>query len=585
MTNLKMKNQNSNLESMRHSAAHLLAAAVKRLWPDTKFGIGPAIKDGFYYDFEFKKPISEKDLPKIEKEMKKIKAQNPKFEHYTLSIDQALEKEQKRNQTYKLKLLEELKEKGKKEASYYKLGDFDDLCSGPHVDSAEKIGELKLLRIAGAYWKGDEKKPMLTRIYGTVWNTKTELANYLTNRKEAEKRDHKKIGQKQELFFFHKTAPGMAYWLPKGLKVFNLLIDFWRKEHAKRGYVEFSAPLVNEKSLWETSGHWKYYREDMFVIPADKQTTYALKPMNCPNAMVVFASKTRSWRDLPLRLSDVDILHRNERSGTLNGLLRTAKFQQDDAHIFLTPNQIENEYKEIFKIVEKFYKIFGLEYSFRLGTRPEKSMGKADEWEKAEQTLTKILKQSNIPYKIGEGEGAFYGPKIDILAKDALGREWQMGTIQLDFQLPQRFRLKYTDKDGLQKTPVVIHRVIYGSLERFIAILLEHYNGALPVWLAPVQAIVLPITEKQAKWAQAVYSQIKKVGIRVEINTESMSLPAKVRKAQMQKIPYMIIVGQKEQENQSISLRMRDGKVVQTLTVEEFVKRVKEKVAKKSNKL
>ncbi|MBI4033314.1 MAG: threonine--tRNA ligase, partial [Candidatus Blackburnbacteria bacterium] len=466
--------------------------------------------------------------------------------------------------------------------SFYTLGNFTDLCRGPHVTSTNQIGHFRLLNMAGAYWRGSEKNPMLTRIYGTVWPTKAELEKHLWQLEEIKKRDHRKLGRELELFMFHETAPGMPYWLPNGLIILNALVDFWRDYHRASGYLEISTPLINEKRLWETSGHWEFYKDSMFIIPVDEHITYGVKPMNCPNAMVVFASQTRSYKDLPLRLADTDILHRLEKSGTLSGLFRVQKMQQDDAHIFVSENQVEKEYEKILKIADDFYSLFGLQYRLRLGTRPDEFLGNGKTWDKAEAALKKILEESGKEHFILEGDGAFYGPKIDILMKDALGREWQMGTIQLDFQLPERFDLKYQDGHGQQKTPVVIHRVIYGSLERFIGILIEHFAGNFPVWLAPVQAVVLPITDRNTKYAEKVLAKLQEAGIRAEIDGRSETLKAKIRDAQLQKIPYMLIVGDKEEKNKTVSERGRSGKDYGQCPLETFITNIKKEIASKS---
>lgn len=479
-----MDNQ-QDLNNLRHSCAHLLAAAVMELWPSTKRTIGPSIENGFYYDFDFDNPPREEDLAKIEKKMAEILPSWNHFEHREVSEKEA--KELFKNNPYKLELIDEIIQKGES-ITIYKSGNFEDLCRGGHLENPSKdIGAFKLLSIAGAYWRGSEKNKMLTRIYGTCFPTQKELDEYLQMMEEAKKRDHKKIGPQLELFFFHETSPGMPYWLPKGVILYNELLKFWREEHQKRGYLETVSPILNKKELYITSGHFDHYWPDMFVADMGENEVYGVKAMNCPNAMTIFGFKIRSYKDLPLRLSDTDPLHRYEQSGVLNGLFRVREFRQDDAHIFVSEDQIEDEYNRLFEIVEKFYSIFNLEYSFRLGKRPEKFMGEAKIWDKAEKVLEKILEASGKPYQIAQGEGAFYGPKIDILMKDSLGRSWQMGTLQLDFQQPARFNLKFTDSDGQVKTPITIHRVIYGSLERFIGILIEHYSGAFPLWLSPVQ--------------------------------------------------------------------------------------------------
>jgi threonyl-tRNA synthetase len=557
----------NELEILRHSTAHLLAAAVLELYPDAKPTIGPPVENGFYYDFDDLK-ISEEDLPIIESKMTEILKTWDKFELVS----------GKPANKYKQELANELTEP----ATYYKSGNFVDLCAGPHVDDVKKLGHFNLLKLAGAYWRGNEKNKMLTRIYGTAFFTKQELDDYLKMLEEAEKQDHKKIGQQLGLFMFHETAPGMPYWLPKGMVLYNELINFWREEHLKRGYLEISSPLINKKQLYETSGHWDHYKENMFVSQTEEGETYCLKPMNCPNAMVVFGSQTRSYRDLPLRLGDTDCLHRFELSGTLNGLFRVREFRQDDAHIYVTGDQIEQEFANVFEIVKLFYSLFNIPYKFRLGTRPTDLMGDPETWDKAEKILEKIVKNSGVDYFIGENEGAFYGPKIDILMKDALGRQWQTGTIQLDMQMPKRFDLKYFDADGVQKTPVVIHRVIYGSLERFIGVLIEHLAGNLPTWLSPIQIAVLPIADRHNEYASSVISQLSSQGIRAELDDRSEKLGAKVRDAQMQKIPYMLVIGDKEVENRKVSVRKRDGTDLGSLDLNKFMEMVKMEINSKS---
>ncbi|MDP3994476.1 MAG: threonine--tRNA ligase, partial [bacterium] len=554
-----MSSKDNNLDNLRHSCAHLLAAAVIDLWPDVKRTIGPAIENGFYFDFDFgDTKISDADLPAIEKKMHEIAKEWKNFEKYELSQKEAV-KEYPNNE-YKHELIEEFSEGGKKKLTFYKSGNYWDLCLGGHVDHPDKnLKHFKLLSIAGAYWRGSEKNKMLTRIYGTCFPTQKELDEYLIQIEEAEKRNHKKLGKELGLFMFHETAPGMAYWLPKGVKLYLQLVDFWRKEHEKYNYQEIVSPLINKKELYETSGHWDHYKEYMFISKTEEDEIYALKPMNCPNAMVVFASETRSYRDLPLKLSDTDTLHRNEKSGTLNGLLRIREFRQDDAHIFLSEDQIKEQYAELFEIVERFYSVFDLKYSFRLGTRPDNFMGNKKLWDKAEKILKGILEKSGKEFTVLEGDGAFYGPKIDILMKDSLSRDWQMGTLQLDFQIPGRFKLKYSAEDGTQKTPVVIHRVVYGSLERFIGIITEHFAGNFPTWLTPVQVKVLPITDRNFKYANQVTKQLSNQGLRVELDSRNETLQAKIRNAQLEKVAYMLIVGDRETEASSVSVRKRNG--------------------------
>ena len=567
------------LDNLRHSTSRLLAAAVTNLWPKAKPTLGPPIEDGFYYDFA-DLTISEEDLPKIETKMRELVKNWDSFEKIEVTASEA--KKTFKDNPYKLELIKELTI-SHQPLTIYKSGEFVDLCRGGHVDQPSKeIKYFKLLSVAGAYWRGSEKNPMLTRIYGTVFPTQKELDEYLTMLEEAKKGDHRKIGKELELFMFHETAPGMAYWLPKGVKLYLQLVDFWRKEHEKYNYQEIVSPLINKKELYETSGHWDHYKEYMFLSETEEGETYVLKPMNCPNAMVVFASSTRSYRDLPLKLSDTDTLHRFERSGTLSGLLRIREFRQDDAHIFIEENQIKETYKELFEITEKFYSIFGLKYRFRLGTRPEKFMGERKTWDKAEAELKEILETSGEEYSILEGDGAFYGPKIDILMKDSLGRDWQMGTLQLDFQIPKRFNLKYSAKDGTTKTPVVVHRVVYGSLERFIGIITEHFGGAFPVWLSPVQAKVLPITERNLDYAKKVGDKLLEEGVRVEVDERNETLQAKIRDAQVSKVPYMLIVGDKEEKAGTVAKRDRQGKDYGPVKVEDFISGVRKEIDEKS---
>lgn len=573
-------NNSEGLNNLRHSCAHLLAAAVLELWPDTKLTIGPSIENGFYYDFDFSKPISEEDLPKLEKKMGEILPSWAHFEHR-----EATEKEVKeifKNNPYKLELINEIVEK-KEPITLYKVGNFEDLCRGGHSENPLKeIGAFKLLNVAGAYWRGSEKNKMLTRIYGTCFPSQKELDEYLKMHEEAKKRDHKKLGPQLELFFFHETSPGMAYWLPKGVIVYNQLLEFWRKEHAKRGYLETFSPMLNKKDLYITSGHFDHYWQDMFVADMGENELYGVKAMNCPNAMTIFGFKTRSYKDLPLRFSDTDPLHRYELSGVLNGLFRVREFRQDDAHIFVSKDQIEEEYKRLFEIIEKFYAVFNLEYSFRLGKRPEKFMGDPKVWDHAEEVLEKILQDSGKPYISADKEGAFYGPKIDILMKDSLGREWQTGTLQLDFQQPERFKLEYADAEGNSKTPIAIHRVIYGSLERFIGILIEHYGGAFPTWLAPIQVQIIPIADRHQKYGQNVLEQLEDSGIRAEVDNRQEKMQAKIRDAQMQKIPYMIIIGDREEQDKKIAVRTRSGEDLGAITTQEFLEKIKASIESKS---
>jgi len=602
--------QYSPLQRMRHSAAHVMAEAVQEMFPDARFAIGPAIEDGFYYDFDLPRSLTPADFPEIEQRMAKIIAGKYPFVRDHWSRLKALEYFRDKGQPYKVEIIENLPDHEQAseyqqqndfpelcrvqesrnwpgEVIIYQQHNFVDLCRGPHVEHTGQIGPFKLMRVAGAYWRGDEHRPMLQRLYGTAWFTQEELDQYLYHLEEAQKRDHRKLGKQLELFHFDETAPGMPYWLPKGFKLLSELINFWRIEHEKRGYQEISTPLLNDKKLWEISGHWEHFREDMFHAPVDENTTYGLKPMNCPNAMLVFNFKTRSYRELPLRLSDLGILHRHERAGTLHGLLRVQKFQQDDAHLFVTEDQLEQEYNNVLEIVDLFYSIFNLKYSFRLGTRPEGYIGDLETWNKAEAVLQNILDkhvgQGN--YRVADGDGAFYGPKIDILMEDDLGRSWQMGTIQLDFQLPRRFNCSYIDKDGQAKTPVVIHRAIFGTFERFIGILIEHTAGAFPVWLAPVQVRIITIADRHAPYAQEVMQHLRNLGIRVELDHSSERMNAKIREAQLQKIPYMLVVGDKEQQSQSVSVRLRTNENLGVIPVDTFIDRITDIIKTKSRDL
>lgn len=577
-----MDHKNQNLDNIRHSCAHLLAAAVRELWPDTNLTIGPAIENGFYYDFDFHDhTLTEEDLPTIEAKMQELLPSWQGFERIEKTEQEA--KDYYKNNPYKLELINEIVKKGEP-ITFYISGNFQDLCRGGHSKNpSEELKNFKLLSLAGAYWRGKESNPMLTRIYGTAFPTKEALEQYLFMIEEAKKRDHKKLGPQLELFMLHDTAPGMPYFLPKGVTIYNELITFWRNEHKKRGYQEIMSPLLNKKELYVTSGHFGHYWENMFVADMGEQEVYGVKAMNCPNAMNVFAFKTRSYKDLPLRLSDTDPLHRYELSGTLNGLFRVREFRQDDAHVFVTPDQIKTEYENIFEIVERFYSIFSLPYSFRLGTRPEKYMGDEESWEKAEQALKEILEASEKEYFIEEGDGAFYGPKIDILMKDSLGRQWQMGTIQLDFQQPKNFTLKYTDTDGVEKMPIVIHRVIYGSFERFLGILIEHFAGAFPLWLSPVQIVLLPIADRHQEKAETIGTILQEHGIRAEVDNRAETLQAKIRHATLQKVPFMGIIGDKESASSEnlLSIRRRDGTDEGQIPLLAFIQRIQEEIDKK----
>lgn len=569
-----------NIDDVRHSLAHLLAAAVLKKFPKAKLGVGPVIEDGFYYDFKLPRSISDEDLPELEKTMRGLVERGLDFKGKEVKPAEA--KKIFKDQPYKLELIDDFV-KEKKKLTSYKTGDiFTDLCRGGHVDNTKEIdpGSFKLTKVAGAYWRGDSSKDQLQRIYGVAFSNKKELSEYLKRLEEAQKRDHKVLGPKLGLFMFHETAPGMPYWMPKGLVVLNELIDFWRKEHRKRGYHEISTPLINKKELWEASGHWEHYKEDMFIADMGENEVYGVKAMNCPNAMIVFGSEMRSYKDLPLRFSDTDVLHRYELSGTLNGLLRVRSFRQDDSHNFITEDQIGDEYEAILEIADKFYSIFGLKYKLRLGTRPEKFMGDVKTWNKAEKALKNLLdkKVGKKKYEITEGDGAFYGPKVDIVMKDVLGREWQMGTIQLDFQQPKRFKLSYIDEKGKKKTPIVVHRVIYGALERFIGILIEHYAGHFPLWLSPVQVKILPIGEAHKKYAAEIYERLEEEGIRAEVDKSDETLGKKIRGAELEKVSYIVIVGDKEMKNKSVNIRQFKERVGGEMTIPDFIKQLQKEI-------
>lgn len=567
----------ANLEIIRHTTSHIMAQAVKRLYPDAKLAIGPAIENGFYYDFD-NLDIKQEDLEKIELEMKKIIKENLKIESFKLPRDEAIKLMESKGESYKVELINDLEDG--EEISFFKQGEYVDLCVGPHLIYTKAVKAFKLLNITGAYWRGNENNKMLTRIYGTAFDTKEALDEYLYVLEESKKRDHRKLGKELELFFFDESAPGMAYWLPKGMKMLNVLIDFWRKIHEERGYQEFSGPQLNSSSLWKTSGHWDHYKEDMFVLTDADGNEQALKPMNCPNSIKVYASKLRSYKDLPLRFSDIDVIHRNEKSGQLNGLFRVRMFRQDDSHNYITEEQISSEIKDIIEIAKNLYGIFGLEFKLTLSTRPDDYMGEIEVWNKAEADLKSVLDEicGENNYTINEGDGAFYGPKIDIKMKDCLGREWQMGTVQLDFQLPMRFNISYIDKNGEKKTPILVHRAIFGSFERFIGILTEHYAGAFPLWLSPVQVKILSLSENEIEYANDIKKKLEKAGFRVEVDSSDEKIGYKIRQAQLEKLPYMIILGKNEVENNNISIRARNGEKIDGILLDEFISKLNKEV-------
>ncbi|MCQ2911364.1 MAG: threonine--tRNA ligase, partial [Clostridia bacterium] len=525
-------------EGMRtfwHTSSHVMAQAVKKLFPDVKLAIGPSIDNGFYYDFDTDHPFSDEDCAKIEEEFKNIVKEKYALERFELPREEAIKLMKEKEEPYKVELIEDLEEGST--ISFYTQGDFTDLCAGPHLDNIGDIKAFKILSSSCAYWRGDEHNKMLTRIYAISFPKASMLEDYLKMIEEAKKRDHRKLGKELELFFFDETAPGMPYWLQKGFTMYNNLIEFWRELHRKKGYHEFSAPLVNDSVLWKTSGHWDHYKEDMFVMADADGNEQALKPMSCPNSIKVYDSKLRSYKDLPLRFNDVDVIHRNEKSGQLNGLFRVRMFRQDDSHNFVTEDQIAWEIKNILEIAKYMYSVFGLEYQLTLSTRPDDFMGDINLWNKAEDELKEVLDElcGKGEYRINEGDGAFYGPKIDIKMKDCLGREWQMGTIQVDFQLPRRFDLSYIAEDGSKKVPVMLHRAIFGSLERFIGIITEHYAGAFPLWLAPVQVKVIPVSDKFLDYAKEVQDKLDSAKIRVELDERAEKVGYKIREAVMEK--------------------------------------------------
>ena len=565
-----------------HTTSHIMAQAIKRLFPDAKLTIGPSIEKGFYYDFDVEKPFTEEDLSAIEEEMKKIIKEDLPIERFELPREEAIKLMREREEPYKVELIEELPEG--EVISFYKQGEFTDLCRGPHLPSTGCVKAIKLLSSSGAYWRGDEHNKMLQRIYGISFPKASELDEYLNMIEEAKKRDHRKLGKELELFFFDETAPGMAYWMPKGFKMMNVLIDFWRKEHEKRGYMEFSGPQLNSSELWKISGHWDHYKEDMFVLTDSDGKEQALKPMNCPNAIKIFDSKLRSYKDLPMRFNDIDVIHRNEKSGQLNGLFRVRMFRQDDAHNFITEDQIGAEIKDIIEIAKHLYGIFGLDFELTLSTRPDDYMGDIELWNKAEANLKSVLDElcGKDNYRINEGDGAFYGPKIDIKMKDCLGREWQMGTVQVDFQLPLRFNLSYIDSNGEKKTPILVHRAIFGSFERFIGIITEHFAGAFPVWLSPVQVSILPISDHQKEYAEKVKAILEEKGIRVELDARQEKIGYKIREAQLQKVPYMLILGEKEVEVNAVGVRKRKEGAIGQMSIEDFVSMISKEIEEKT---
>ena len=567
------------LDVYRHTAAHVLAQAVKSIYPTCKLAIGPTIENGFYYDIDFKTPITQEDLDKIEAEMRNIIKSNLPVERFTLPRDEAIKLMTKYSEKYKVELIKDLP--AGEEISFYKQGQFTDLCRGPHLPSTGKIKAFKLTSIAGAYWRGNEKNKMLTRIYGTAFAKKDEMDAYFTMLEEAKKRDHTKLGKELGLFALLNEGKGFPFFLPKGMVLKNILIDFWRQLHRREGYVEVQTPIILNRSLWETSGHWDHYKENMYTTKIDGEDC-AIKPMNCPGGMLVYKLTPHSYKDLPIRMGELGIVHRHEKSGQLHGLMRVRCFTQDDAHIFMLPEQITQEIKGVVRIINEVYTLFGFKYHVELSTRPENSMGSDEDWENATSALRAALDELDLPYAVNEGDGAFYGPKIDFHLTDSIGRTWQCGTIQLDFQLPQRFEAEYTGEDGQKHRPIMIHRVVFGSIERFIGILIEHYAGKFPVWLAPVQVKILPVSDKSMDYAKQVEDALKAAGLRAETDMRNEKIGYKIREAQLEKLPYMLIVGDKEKEEGTVAVRMREKGDIGSMPLAEFAARVKKEDEEKT---
>ena len=567
--------------AFRHTTSHIMAQAIKRLYPNIKLAIGPSIADGFYYDVDSETPLTTDDLEKIEKEMKKIVKEDLPITRYTKSRADAIAYFKEKNEPYKVELIEDLPEDA--QISFYQQGEFVDLCAGPHLMSTKPVKAFKLTSLAGAYWRGSEKNKMLTRIYGTSFTKKADLEAYITRMEEAKKRDHRKLGKQLGLFMLRDEGPGFPFFLPNGMILKNTLLDYWREIHRKAGYVEISTPIMLSRHLWETSGHWDHYKENMYTTVID-DTDFAIKPMNCPGGILVYQSEPRSYRDLPLRMGELGLVHRHEKSGQLHGLMRVRCFTQDDAHIFMMPEQIREEIKGVAKLIDEVYQLFGFKYHVELSTRPENSMGSDEDWEMATEALRGALDDLGRDYVVNEGDGAFYGPKIDFHLEDSIGRTWQCGTIQLDFQLPQRFECEYIGADGEKHRPIMIHRVAFGSIERFIGILIEHFAGAFPTWLAPVQVRVLPISDKYMDYAKKVEAQLDEAGIRVDVDTRSEKIGYKIREARKARIPYMLVVGEKEEAEGKVSVRSRFLGDEGQKDLGEFIAAIKEEIQNKVNK-
>jgi len=566
------------LEILRHSTSHVMAQAVRRLHSRVKLAIGPSIKDGFYYDFDFQEQITEQDLSTIEEEMKRIVDEDQSFERFEMKREEAIAFFEEKQETYKLELIRDLAEE--QTLSFYKNGEFIDLCRGPHIPSTGYIKAFKIINLAGAYWRGDERNPMLTRIYGTSFYQDKELNAYLRQIEEAKKRDHRKLGRQLELFSLHDEGPGFPFWLPNGMILRNLLLDFWREEHRRAGYVEVQTPMLLKKDLWMKSGHWDNYRENMYITEID-ETPFAIKPMNCPGGMLIYKERIHSYREFPMRVAEVGHVHRHEKSGVLHGLFRVRSFTQDDAHIFMLPEQIEQEIIRVIELTDRIYSIFGFNYYMELSTRPEKSIGTDEQWETATRGLANALKKFGKTYTVSPGEGAFYGPKIDFHLEDCLGRLHQCATIQLDMSFPERFDLNFINSRGEEERPVVIHRTVLGSLERFIGILIEHYGGRFPVWLAPVQVILLPITRDHLDEAIRVQNILQEKGLRVQLDERNEKLGYKMRDAELKKIPYILVIGEKEKESGTVSVRKGGRQDLGSFTLQRFLQHISDEINQK----
>jgi len=567
--------------AFHHTTSHIMAQAIKRLYPGVKLAIGPSVADGFYYDVDSETPLTAEDLVKIEAEMKKIVKEALPITRFTKSREEAIAYFKEKEEPYKVELIEDLPEDA--EISFYQQGEFVDLCAGPHLMSTKPIKAFKLTSLAGAYWRGSEKNKMLTRIYGTSFTKKADLEEYLNRMEEAKKRDHRKLGKELGLFMMREEGPGFPFFLPKGMVLKNTLLDYWREIHRKNGYVEISTPIMLSRHLWETSGHWDHYKENMYTTVID-DTDFAIKPMNCPGGILVYQSEPRSYRDLPLRMGELGLVHRHEKSGQLHGLMRVRCFTQDDAHIFMMPEQIRDEIKGVARLIDEVYQLFGFKYHVELSTRPEDSMGSDEDWEMATEALRGALDDLGLPYVVNEGDGAFYGPKIDFHLEDSIGRTWQCGTIQLDFQLPLRFNCEYIGADGEKHRPIMIHRVAFGSIERFIGILIEHFAGAFPTWLSPVQVKVLPISDKYMEYGEKVKAALEAANIRTEIDTRAEKIGYKIREARLQKIPYMLVVGAKEKEENTVSVRSRFAGDEGAKSLDDFIAAITEEIKNRENR-